>query len=396
MSKILKIELYKQLIEQHKEVDIQTFILKNPLKLNSDDLRFVIEQINARQKAKNKNPTWCKNPEILFPPALSVEQSSSEITANYKASLVSGKTLIDLTGGMGIDTFAFAHQFETVIYAEQKDELVEATKYNFEKLGIENVDFLNEDSVEYLAKTNKSFDWIYIDPARRDQTQKKVFKIEDCEPNLLKIKDLLLNKSNNILVKYSPLLDIKLAIEHLQNISEVHVIALENEVKELLFVINKGYLDIPKIKTVNLTSKKNQFFEFDFETEQKTNINYAKPQQFIYEPNASILKAGAFKSVSKVYNIAKLAPSSHLYTSNELVQDFTGRTFKCEDVCKFDKKEILSYLPDNQGNISTRNFPMKPEEIKKKLGIKDGGDTYLFFTEDFEKKKIVLICKKVQ
>lgn len=396
MSKILKIELYKHLIEQHKEVDIQTFILKNPLKLNSDDLRFVIEQINARQKAKNKNPTWCKNPEILFPPALSVEQSSSEITANYKASLVSGKTLIDLTGGMGIDTFAFAHQFETVIYAEQKDELVEATKYNFEKLGIENVDFLNEDSVEYLAKTNKSFDWIYIDPARRDQTQKKVFKIEDCEPNLLKIKDLLLTKSNNILVKYSPLLDIKLAIEHLQNISEVHVIALENEVKELLFVIQKGYLNIPKIKTINLTSKKNQFFEFDFETEQKTNINYAKPQQFIYEPNASILKAGAFKSVSKVYNIAKLAPSSHLYTSNELVQDFAGRTFKCEDVCKFDKKEILSYLPDNQGNISTRNFPMKPEEIKKKFGIKDGGDTYLFFTEDFEKKKIVLICKKVQ
>nr|MCU0326296.1 RsmD family RNA methyltransferase [Spirosomataceae bacterium] len=183
MSKISKIELYKQLIEQLKEVDIQTFILKNPLKLNSDDLRLVIEQINARQKAKNKNPTWNKNPEIVFPPALSVEQSSSEITSNYKASLVSGKTLIDLTGGMGIDTLAFANRFEKVIYVEQKNELFEIAKYNFEKLGIQNVSFINEDSVQYLAKAKETFDWIYLDPARRDQSQKKVFKIEDCEPN---------------------------------------------------------------------------------------------------------------------------------------------------------------------------------------------------------------------
>lgn len=396
MSKISKIELYKQLIEQLKEVDIQTFILKNPLKLNSDDLRLVIEQINARQKAKNKNPTWNKNPEIVFPPALSVEQSSSEITSNYKASLVSGKTLIDLTGGMGIDTLAFANRFEKVIYVEQKNELFEIAKYNFEKLGIQNVSFINEDSVQYLAKAKETFDWIYLDPARRDQSQKKVFKIEDCEPNILIIRDLLLTKSDKILVKYSPLLDIKLAIEQLRKVSEVYVIALENEVKELLFIIERDHLGITQIKTANLTSKKNQFFGFDFGIEQNLNIEFAKPQRFVYEPNAAILKAGAFKSVSKIYNITKLAPSSHLYTSNELIEGFAGRTFKCEDFCRFDKKEILSYLPDNQANVSTRNFPMKPEEIKKKLGIKDGGDTYLFFTEDFEKKKIVLICKKVQ
>ncbi len=402
--------------QQIQDTDIQAFILKNQKKYDANLLHLIADQWLARQKAKYKLPTWFTNRNLIFPAPLSVEQASSEITANYKSRIFyeflnnletnAGRVLnptsvekhfncIDLTGGMGLDTYALAQVFESVVYVEQNALLAQIAKYNFEVLGQKNIKVLNENSVLFTLSTSQPIANFYLDPHRRDVAKNKVFKIEDCEPNILTIKHLL----ESYMVKFSPMLDIKLALEQLggtplENVSEVHVVAVENEVKELLFLGKKTF-ENTKIICVNfLSNNRQQNFEFNYEIEQKLHINYSKPSKYIYEPNATILKAGAFKSVANHFNISKLATNSHLYTSEVLVENFAGRSFVCEAVCKFDKKEISAQLPDNQANISTRNFPLKPEEIKKKLGLRDGGEYYLFATENYEKQKIVLICKK--
>lgn len=395
------------LAQQIQDTDIQLFILKNQKKIDAELLHLVADQWLARQKAKFKLPSWFANKNLIFPAPLSVEQASSEITANYKAQVFyeflnneKDKKCIDLTGGMGLDTYALAQIFESVVYVEQNSLLAQIAKYNFEVLEQKNIEVINENSVEITQSPNHEkaanrITHFYLDPHRRDAAKNKVFKIEDCEPNILTIKHLF----ENYMVKFSPMLDIKLALEQLENVAEVHIVAVENEVKELLFLGKKSVEKTERhptiINCVNfLSNNRQQNFEFNYETEEKLHINYAKPSKYIYEPNAAILKAGAFKSVANYYYINKLATNSHLYTSDILVEYFSGRSFICEAVCKFDKKEILAQLPNNQANISTRNFPMKPEEIKKKLGLRDGGEYYLFATENYEKQKIVLICKK--
>ena len=383
----------KDIANHIQESDIQSFILKNQNKIEPDLLRFTADQWIARQKSKYKLPTWYANKDIIFPPPLSVEQSSSDITANYKAEIFcqnNKANLIDLTGGMGVDTSAFAKRCKSVIYVEQKELLAKVARHNFDVLGFKNIEVINNDSNKIIKKLNSSITHWYIDPARRDNSNNKVFKIEDCEPNIIEIKHLF----KNYLVKFSPLLDIKLAIEQLKDVSEVYIIAVENEVKELLF-LNRDFNNSTQIICVNFLSNGNkQSFHFDYSKEQNAFVNYSDPQMYIYEPNAAILKAGAFKSIAQTLQLNKLAPNSHLYTSSILVENFPGRSFVCEAVCKFDKKEILSKLPTNQANITTRNFPIKPDEIKKKLGLKDGGDSYLFATENYERQKIVLVCRK--
>ena len=377
--------------------DIQSFILKNKKKYAADLLNLIADQYIARQKAKHKLPSWYANEHTLFPPPLSVEQASSEITANYKAQVFGDfldekklRKCIDLTGGMGLDSYALAKVFDEVVYTEQNPLLAQLAKYNFEVLGQKNIEVLNQDTVLLNHSYTQSFTHFYIDPHRRDDAKNKVFKIEDCEPNLLDIKYLL----SNYMVKFSPMLDIKLALEQLGNIAAVHIVAIENEVKELLF-LSKIADEKAKIVCVNfLANEQKQCFDFDYASEAEANINYAKPSNFIYEPNAAIMKAGGFRSVAERFGISKIAPNSHLYTSENLVENFPGRSFSCVAVCRLDKKEILSYLPNKKANISTRNFPMKPEEIKKKLGLQDGGEYYLFATESNEKQKIMLICRK--
>ena len=390
---IEKLKQASQIAKDIKTTDIQAFVLKNQKKYESDLLHLIADQWLARQKAKHKLPTWYANANVIFPPILSVEQASSEITANFKAHIFkeflnskTDKNCIDLTGGMGLDTWALAQIFESVIYVEQNPLLAQIAKYNFEVLGQKNIEVLNGNSTTLIHTFNNC----YLDPHRRGAAKNKVFKIEDCEPNILTIKHLF----DNYMVKLSPMLDLKLALEQLENISEVYVVAVENEVKELLF-LGKKSVEKTTIVCVNFLSNNNkQIFEFDYESEQNIGMTYSKPSKYIYEPNAAILKAGAFKCLANDQNMSKLAPSSHLYTSDILIENFPGRSFICDAVCKLDKKEILAHLPDNKANVSTRNFPMKPEEIKKKLGLKDGGEYYLFATENHEKQKIVLICKK--
>jgi hypothetical protein len=379
---------------QIQESDIQAYILKNQKKTDPHFLRLVADQWIARQKARYKLPTWFANKEVIYPAPLSVEQSSSEITATYKAEIFAKLTnteLIDLTGGMGADTTAFARYFKQITYIERNEALIPLARHNFEAMGYNNIEVVNTDAVSFLNSNPTQADtYYYIDPARRDASKNKVFRIEDCEPDVLSIRHLL----GTYLIKYSPILDIKLALEQLKTIAEVHVVAVENEVKELLFLSN-GHTGNTDIICINfLADGSRQRFSFSYRDEQQSAVDFSLPKQFVYEPNAAILKAGAFKSLAVAYGLEKLAPNSHLYTADVLISDFPGRSFTCLSTCKFDKREIMANLPGNKANVSTRNFPMKPDEIKKKMGIKDGGDIYLFATENYHQQKIVLICRK--
>jgi 16S rRNA G966 N2-methylase RsmD len=344
---------------------------------------------------------------------LSVEQCSSEITAKFKANLVSGETLLDLTGGMGVDIAYMSKNFKKAFYFEQNSDLLNVTKYNFEQLGIENVDFLEGDSISNLKNISLNFSWIYLDPHRRDDTGSKVVRLQDCEPNILAIKNLLFEYTENILLKASPMLDIDLAILDLENVSQVYVVAVENEVKEVMFHIKNQRSDGSQtvqtstpdyrltttneviLNAVNLTKNNSTTLSFTKSEQKNASIKLSSPKQYLYEPNAAIMKAGGFRYVAQHFDLQKIAPHSHLYTSEELVENFQGRIFKIIAVCKLDKKEISKYLTDKKANITIRNFPLTVQQIRDKLRLSDGGNEYLFATTDAQNQKIVIVCRKI-
>lgn len=411
-------EAEKIFIKTHQNDEVITLLLqaKKYPNLNIPDL---VLQIKARQKAKTKLPEWFENKEIIFPKMLSVEQCSSEITAKFKANLVSGDTLIDLTGGMGVDIAYMSKNFKKAFYFEQNVDLLNVTKYNFEQLVIENVGFLEGNSISGLRglgieeKREVQNNWIYLDPHRRDDTGSKVVRLQDCEPNILAIKDLLFEYTDNILLKASPMLDIDLAILDLGNVSQVYVVAVENEVKEVLFLlINPGSGDSQTVQfatsdyrlttankvilnAVNLTKNNSTTLSFTKSEEKNASIKLSSPKQYLYEPNAAIMKSGGFRFVAQHFDLQKIAPHSHLYTSEELVESFQGRIFKIIAVCKLDKKEISKHLTENKANITIRNFPLTVQQIRDKLKLSDGGNEYLFATTDAQNQKIVIICIKV-
>ena len=333
---------------------------------------------------------------------LSVEQCSSEITAKFKASLTQGETLIDLTGGMGVDVAYMSKKFKKAFYFEQNVDLLNVTKYNFENLGIQNVEFLEGDSVDYLTTNagwvqnpaSVSISWIYLDPHRRDDIGSKVVRLQDCEPNILKIKDLLFEYTDNILLKASPMLDIDLAILELGNVLQVYIVAVENEVKEVLFHIQKNKSEDVILNAINVTKNNSTTLSFTKSEEKNASIKLGSPQQYLYEPNAAIMKAGGFRYIAQHFDLQKIAPHSHLYTSEEMVENFQGRVFKIIAVCKLDKKEISKYLTDKKANITIRNFPLTVQQIRDKLKLSDGGNEYLFATTDAQNQKIVIFCVK--
>jgi hypothetical protein len=344
---------------------------------------------------------------------LSVEQCSSEITAKFKATLVQGETLIDLTGGMGVDMAYISKNFKKAFYFEQNIDLLNVTKYNFEQLGIKNVEFLEGDSISYLKNNARNSSWIYLDPHRRDDSGSKVVRLQDCEPNILAIKDLLFEYTDNILLKASPMLDIDLAILDLGNVSQVYIVAVENEVKEVLFHIKRPRSDDSQtaqielsdyhptttneviINAVNLTKQNLSTLSFNKSEEKNASIKIGSPQQYLYEPNAAIMKAGGFRYIAQDFDLQKIAPHSHLYTSEELVESFQGRIFEIVAVCRLDKKEISKYLSDKKANITIRNFPLTVQQIRDKLKLSDGGSEYLFATTDAQNQKIVIVCRKI-
>ena len=354
----------------------------------------VLQQLAAKQKAKSKLPTWFKTHNIYYPSKISVEQTSSEKTAQYKASLISGNNLIDLTGGFGVDDFYFSKTVAKVVHCEINSELSKIVKHNFEQLNVKNVDCFSDDSSEVLQKLNQKFDWIYIDPSRRNDSKGKVFMLKDCLPNVPELLDFYFNFSDNIMIKTAPILDISAGISELKNIAEIHVVALENEVKELLFILKKNHESTIEIKTVNLLKDKNEAFQFQINSEAK-KTNFAAPKKYLFEPNAAIMKSGGFDAIATQFELEKLHQHSHLYTSNELL-DFPGRIFEIQNTLEYNKANMKSFLENQKANITTRNFPETVENIRKKWKIKDGGNVYSFFTTDMTNSKIVLLCEKLK
>lgn len=387
----------RQFIQEHQHDEAASIMLQAK-RYPHLPVQELVQQIQARQKAAQKLPVWVNHPEVVFPVAVSVEQSSSETAALFKASLVSGILLIDLTGGFGVDSFYFAKRFTKVVHVEQNAELQEIAQHNFNLLQAENIQSINTTAEEFLQDFDGKADIIYLDPARRGGTNEKLHLLQDCSPDVLHLLPLLLSKAKAVLLKTSPMLDIDLALEQLQHATKVWVVAVQNEVKEVLYLLAQEapQPDQAERIAVNLlTAGEVQEVAFNKADEEAAKVTYSDPAGFVYEPNAAILKAGAYRYLSQHLNLYKLHPNSHLYTSPTLLPDFPGRSFRCLGVSRYNKKELLRQLPGKQANITVRNFPESVADIRRKTGIREGGHTYLFFTTDMHQKPVVLICQKV-
>lgn len=371
--------------------DIHKIILSLPYE--GEDKHWFAAQLEGRIKAKDKLPTWANTPSIIFPKRLSVEQSSSEMTAAYKASLIKGAfSLIDITGGFGVDSYFFSKVAGQVIYVEQQEELSAIVQHNHQTSGASNIEHIHGDGLQVVTNIDK-VDWIYADPARR-QGSSKVVLLQDCEPDILSHLHLLMEKCSHLMIKASPMLEIKEAIKQLQWVKEVHVVAVKGECKEILFLLNKLKNDSVKIKAVDVGGTKEVVMQSTYEAESEIQINYSDPLKYLYEPNAAIMKAGLYKTIAAQCNVNKIHTHTHLYTSEEVKENFPGRTFKILDIIPADKKALKRILPEGKANIQARNFPMTTEKIKKKLGIKDGGNFYIYATTLRNGDKRLLVCER--
>lgn len=321
---------------------------------------YILNQINGRQKTTKKLPFLLQFPNFEFSSPRALAQASSEATAKYKANLISGNNMADLSGGMGIDSYFFAQKVDEMSYVEPNKDLFNQTTKNFKTLGVNNIKAFNTAAETFLT-TATNFDFLYLDPDRRSDEQ-RFFRLEVCQPNVLELLPLLYQKAKIILLKLSPLFDIKMGIKQLKGTSEIHVVAVKNDCKEVLFLLQKDYNGEIKMKCSNLNNEKTQFYQFDLAQESQLKPPYSAPLNYLYEPNVAISKAGAFNSIAKDFKLNKLAINTHLYTSTELVEDFPGRILVIEKVGKAnDFKNIAA-------NVVVKNFPSKTAEIRKEVG----------------------------
>lgn len=388
---LLNTEIQK-FITNHLTSDITSLILKGTSYSGVDTLELV-EQIESKKRCQKKLPTWFYQEGIYYPNKLNIEQTSSEITAHYKASLINGSTLIDLTGGFGVDSYYFSKQFSSVTHCEINQNLSQIVSHNFNQFGLENIETITMDGLEFLKTTPKKYDWIYADPSRRHDAKGKVFFLKDCTPNIPEELNLLFEHSEQIMLKTSPLLDISAGMEELKHVRSIHVVAVDNDVKELVWILKKGSNAPVTINTINIKSETNEVFNFSYSDESRLEVDYSLPLTYLYEPNSAILKSGGFASVASQLKLFKLHKHSHLYTSEHLIE-FPGRRFKLIDALNYNKK-ALKKLNINKANITTRNFPETVQQIRKTFKIQDGGTKYLFFTTNRLDEKILLVCSKV-
>ncbi len=379
-------------INQNLKTDPTVLILKG-VSFTEVSVTEVVEQIEAKSRCEKKLPTWFNQPNIYYPNKLNIEQTSSEATAEYKSRLISGETLIDLTGGFGVDAYYFGKVFKQVTHCELNADLSTIVKHNFEKFKVSNINIIAEDGISFLQNSAENYDWIYVDPSRRHDSKGKVFFLKDCLPNIPEHLDVLWSRSKNILIKTSPLLDISIGLNELENVKTIHIVAVNNEVKELLWVLEHGFSGKVKIKTVNLKNSGSEQFEFFIEDEAQVETIYSEPLTYLYEPNSAIMKSGGFNSLTETFDVKKLHKHSHLYTSEKLIL-FPGRAFKILKAVPYHKKQIKT-LNIQKANVTTRNFPDTVQNIRNLFKIKDGGDDYIFFTTDINNEKIVLVCAKV-
>ena len=392
IAELLKSEV-QDFITSH-EHDVPAELMLQASRFPHLPMKEIVEQIQSKKKARLKIPDWYTKDNIIYPPTLSLEQCSSQETALYKRDLISGNVMVDLTGGMGVDSYYLSKGFKKLHYVERQQYLAEIASHNFSQLKTNNVQVHSEDAEEFLKNFKEDYEAIFIDPARRDESSKKVFRLVDCEPNLVELLPKI--KSNaNILIKAAPLLDIKSAINDLGGISEVHVVAVKGEVKELLFLVRPGRIsNDPLISCIDLNKGDKTAFNFTFSEEEGTTAEIGSVKRYLYEPNAAILKGGAFRSFANRNGLIKLHANTHLYTSDDLLSDIQGRVFEVKAQISINKKTIRKLIPDLKANISTRNFPLTVQQIRKKSGLKEGGDQYIFATRDAS-GAIILLCNKV-
>ena len=383
-------------IEENRKADVRSLALQAK-KYPEVDMAMAVVQIAGRQIAEAKIPSWYRVEGLLYPKHLSMEQCSSEATALYKTGLVEGETFADLTGGFGIDCSFLSRKFKQADYVERQAELCELAGHNFPLLGL-NIVVHNEDGVDYL-KRMQPVDCLYLDPARRDGHGGKTVAISDCEPDVSALEELLVEKAKTVMVKLSPMLDLSLALKSLKHVQEVHIVSVNNECKELLLLLRKSAvsseIQIHCEQIVN--SCEHQHYVFTLSEEHTSECLLAEAVgAYLYEPNASILKAGAYRSLTQAYPVEKLHASSHLYTSAHFIEDFPGRRFKVEAVSGFGKKELKEFMQGmEKANLTIRNFPSSVAELRKRLKLKEGSEDYLFATTLADESKVLIKCRKV-
>jgi hypothetical protein len=387
----------QEFILGHEHDDEKVLVLKHKTILGLPT-SLIAEQLSARRKARTKIPLYYNTTNIVYPPGLNLEQSSSEGTALFKLELIkhflpSHYKVADVTGGFGIDTFFLSKAFKKAYHVEPNAALQKIAAHNHSLLGAQHIVYKSETAEEFISSLNEKLDCIFIDPSRRSAGQ-KVFKLSDCEPNIVELLPRFFERSNYVLIKTSPLLDIQRGISELHGVERVWVVSVDNECKELLFLCNNSFSGETEIIAVNLSDKNQNDFKFTFSKEKSLVSKISEPLSFIYEPNASILKAGAFKSIGELFHLNKIQTNTHLFTSPDLVADFPGRVFQILSPVK-EGKEIREIFTEGKANIITRNYPLSPEQLKKKLKLNDGGDLYLLAFSG-EKKKFMLACNRVR
>ena len=403
-----KLSTIEEFIKKHRLDDVRSLALQ-AAKYPDIDMPFALDQIEGWQRARTKLPEWASKEGIIFPPHISMEQCSSEATAKFKSGIIkSSGTLIDLTGGFGVDFSYMAKDFSKAVYVERQAHLCDIAKHNFELLGLDNAEVVNADGVEYLHSlpliSNASRQHleesvvIYLDPARRDVHGAKVYGIEDCTPNVVELQSELLDKASVVMVKLSPMLDLHAAIKAL-SVSKAYIVSVGNECKELLLVLSRDKNEAIRVVCVN----DDESFEYSYGEEadcvpsvSDADILADGSECFLYEPNASIMKAGCFSLLTSCFSVKALSRNSHLFVSSDEIADFPGRKFKIYAVSSMNKKELRKVLADiSQANIAVRNFPLSVAELRKRLKLKDGGDTYIFATTVGERSHTLIICKKI-
>lgn len=387
-------------IDEHRHDDVRLLALQAG-KYPDVDMTEAVVQIAGWQIAEKKVPSWAQTEGIRYPQHLSMEQCSSEVTARYKASLVGGDTFADLTAGLGVDSSFIARRFRQADYVERQEVLCELARHNFPLLGVGHIRVHQADGTEYL-RTMDPVDCLFLDPARRDSHGGKTVAIADCEPNVCALEPLLIERGRVVMIKLSPMLDMASALNDLKHVREIHIVAVNNECKELIIILKKQDLSSEQSNkeiVISCEQVVNNFVHqhVEFTLSQERNASCVMAEQvegYLYEPGAALLKAGAYRILSERYGVKKLHPNSHLYTSDTEI-DFPGRCFRVIAVSGFGKKELKSFLAGvDKANLTVRNFPSSVADLRKKLKLKEGGDVYLFATTLADGEKVLIKCEK--
>ena len=390
-----------EFVKEHRNDDVRLLALQ--ARRDSDvDLPWALDQIQGWQTARRKLPTWADIDGIVYPPHLSMEQCSSEQTALYKCGVMDSlpvachETLIDLTGGFGVDFSFMATRAKHAVYIERLEHLCETARHNFPLLGLDHVTVTHAVAEDVLSNldTIPASTLLYLDPARRDDNSSRTYAIADCTPNVLEMKDRLLKVGHHVMIKLSPMLDWHKAVSDLgDRVAQVHIVSAGNECKELLILMSADHVGEPSIHCVN-DDQKVCFVPIQ-DDDRVAIATDSDEASYLYEPNASIMKAGCFGVLTQRYPVKALAVDSHLFVSNQAISDFPGRCFTVMAATSMNKKELSKAMKGiTRANVAVRNFPMTAQQLRQRLRLQDGGDCYIFGTTTAGGHRMIYLCKK--